>query len=204
MPHTVVSLVPFDVERYFPDVQPGVYNIPAVKQLGDMNLLVVKDARGFISHGKKTVMVPVPSEQLANSIVNDYSRAQLGWAVDSAPAMFVVEGMPTFNEIQKTHAKKIQECLAMQMRWFNKLYQLAEDDWQRNPRLTSITKTQRFAAKALGKKPVWLIETTDAVLRPCPFCTVDMKSDALVCPHCHNVVDPIGFKKRQEELAKVS
>jgi len=181
---------------------PCTFTIPAAK-LGEFEILHVENTMLLIDVGDRTINTTEQSSVVANAIVNDYVKSQIGYSPQACPGMFVVEGKLSINDVQKNCKKELADAQARQMAWFSTIFQMAEDEWQRNPKLSAVTATQRLAAKILGRKPVWLIEATPTLLRPCPFCTVDIKGDAIICPHCHQVINPVEFKKKQEELAKV-
>jgi hypothetical protein len=202
MPCTIVSMSPFPTERYIPGLLPCTFEIPAAK-VGEFVTLVIKNVQATIDHGPRTIFAPEPDEKIANSIVKDTCSNQLGVSSTSGPGMFVIPGEPDHNTIQKMYKPQLAEAQQRQANWFKELYTMAEDMWSRNPKLSSITGPQRYAAMALGLKPRWLVEPTAYTTAPCVFCTVEVKTDALVCPNCRNILKPEEFKKTQADLATV-
>lgn len=202
MPCTIVSMSPFPTEQYIPGLLPCSFEIPAAK-VGEFVTLVIKNVQATIDHGSRTIFAPEPDEKIANSIVKDVCVNQLGYSSIAGPGMFVVLGEPDHNTIQKLYKSQLAAAQQRQANWFMELYTMAEDMWSRNPKLSAITSTQRYAAMALGRKPKWLIEPTAYTTTPCVFCTTEVKTDALVCPNCRNILKPEEFKETQAKLAKV-
>lgn len=181
---TVVSLCPYEINAFKPGLNPENYKI-AEANPGEIKLLVVEDTFYFrqIPMQVEQIRIPVSSNEVARSIVQDHLQSLIYASPESRPALFWVEGAKTVAEIRKECADQIKEEMDKQLTWFQTLVGKADDDWQKYRSLNTITKTQRKAAVALGVKRDWL--TTDvASTKECIACFSRIDKRATVCPVC--------------------
>lgn len=201
---TLVSMVPFPIREEKPGLVPSVVHIPAAEK---DNFVVVHVKPCFypmyIDEARGSFNVPVPPDQLAKSIIDDFVNAQLG--VDrhpehpASPGMFFVVGKLTKEQIKKEYPDAVQEALNTQKEWFRRLVQSADDDWQRYRQHKTISDLQRHAAKSLGLERDWLVVTKDAPMTPisagktCPACFSTVHPQAIICPQCRCVMDAKAY-----------
>jgi hypothetical protein len=170
---------------------PVEYYIPAAKP-PDFNILVIGDGQGhlYLDQDRGTVAVPIDSHKLADSLVKDYmySCIELDYTGQATPGLFWLDGGLTKELIKKDHAKRLNEMIDVQNRWFLRLVKAADDDWSRNQQHRSITSIQRAAATCIKSQigeRLWNVEVKDMVqFKTCKYCTSTINAAALVCPIC--------------------
>lgn len=191
---TIVSAMPFELTEYKPGLNPSTYVMPAAE--GDnVQVLHVEDAvyPVYIGDGRNLQQVE-RAEVIANSVINDFVSAQLVHETDAKPALFVLDGKVTAEEVKTKHLTKLKTAQALQKAWFWKLVQLADDDWQKYRQHRMITDHQRMAARALGLKKDWLYTIAD--MQDCPGCGSKVLQNIAVCPNCRAILD----EKKAAEL----
>lgn len=196
MKATIVSFIMWDLREQKPGVIPGDYPIP--KSDGKTpTVLVITDAitNIYMGHEMGTFPSPVPVEQLANSIVNDYVNSNLEIQEDARPAMFWVEGSHTPEEVLKKFPEKCQEALRKQLNWFAILVRAADDAWARTHQHRAVSDLQRIAARALGMTKEWSVAPEPVTLIKCPACTIMVESTAIICKNCKAILNPEAAKK---------
>jgi len=198
--HTVVSAMPFGINEFKPGLAPPKYVIPPAEE-GNVQVLHVERAPYgvYVGDGRSLVQTD-DSEIVANSIVNDFVSAQLVHESGAKPALFVLEGKVSAEDVKHRHKPALDSALAMQKVWFWKLVQLADDDWQKYRQHKMITDIQKFAAKALGLKKDWLYSVTDT--QSCPGCGSTVLANIAICPNCRAVLDSDKAKTLQFASAK--
>lgn len=198
MKATIVSLVPWKIREQKP-LNPSTYEIEAADiSRGEVKVLVIDDGQFPLRIDENRVFpVPVPSDKLAESIINDYVDAFLGVGVDKRPGLFWVAGEFTAEEVKKKFSNEILEATRKQANWFKKLIELADDDWKRYGQHRSISDIQRAAAKLLNQERPWLMTITEAdmVMKQCPACKSKVLPGAAICSMCRAIVDKEAYNK---------
>lgn len=201
---TVISIVPIAICEKKPGLQPSEFRIPAVEKEGEMQLLVVERCihAVYLDEARPRLVVPDPSDMVAESIVNDYKQSMHGYVEGVAePGIAWVYGEFSNDDNGKRqlaaqHRAVIEEMVEKQMRWFATLVEFADDDWGRYRRHIFITPQQRIAAQRLGLERDWLLqqEINEAMNR-CPFCFQMVDPRAIICSQCKGILDKDRYKK---------
>lgn len=197
--HTVVSACPFGINEFRPGVIPDRYLIePADPKNGIIKVLAVDDANRlrYIRDGE-SVHLPVSSEELARSIVNDLIVSIPGFdpVTDSKPALFFVEGAKSVTDIKEDYKPELSKALESQVRWFKILVRQAEDEWSAYHQHRMISDQQRYAAAYLGLEREWAKED-NAILTKCPACMTLIEEAALVCRACSTIIKLKEYEAR--------
>src|SRR5580765_8304096 len=94
---TVVSILPVQIDESKPGLLPGQYIIPGVKDpMEDVEVLHVFRAKFpvYLDENRPALIVPAPSDTVANSICVDYKVSMPGFEVGiSEPGLFWARGM---------------------------------------------------------------------------------------------------------------
>jgi hypothetical protein len=193
--YTVVSIVPFNIVENKPGLFPGQFIIPAA-QGEDFNILHVGPSKYYVYLDSERGYFEAQSteKEVAESIVMDYSVAQVGYGDGSQPGLFIIPEKLTKEEIRKKYSGKLSEIRAVQNNWFRRLVTLADDDWARYHQHKMISDLQRFAAQYLGMDREWLIQATDEVKR-CPGCRTVVDPLAIICSNCRTVLNKAEYDK---------
>lgn len=201
MPHTVVSLVPFLIEEQKPGLIPGKFCFkPSVKDAPEV--LTIKDSfyYVYIDENRAPMKQIASDEVVAKAIVGDYCNAQMGIEDGTGPAMFYVVGQYTAEEIQKEFPQLVAKALEQQKRWFVKMCQIADNDWQRYHQHNVISDTQRTAAEYIGWRAVehpWMAPMSAMKSAACPACGLSAVVGVVICPNCKCVLDKEKYKELQ-------
>lgn len=195
---TIISIVPFAIDESKPGLYPGHFRIAAAKP-DDFEMLVVGRSvhHVYLDNDRGSITVPTPSDEVARSICQDYSAAQLAYVRGEAePGLFFLEGEYKDKKAVLAVAKdRITEARRQQKNWFMRLIAIADDEWSKYHSHKMISELQRFAARSLGLERDWNIEGTVNALAFCPACKVPVKADAIVCASCRTIINPEAYKK---------
>ena len=193
---TIVSLIPFDLNEEKP-VYPGHFFISGAKE-NDIEILVVENAIAFkyVDEYRGTDKINIDSEDLARAIVEDYATSQLAVmpSDDIIPGLFFIPGEHTKIEIKTKYKDIVAEYRAKQVKWFEILVRMADDDWEKTRQHKVISGIQRYAARFLNIDRPWLIEPK---MEKCIACRSTVEAEAIICPTCKTVLKPEEFKKLQ-------
>jgi hypothetical protein len=198
MEATVVSLMPCAIVEKKPGLIPDTYFLPKAEK-GDFQSIVVTDTRFpvYIDNDRGTMWIPALGETVAESIVRDYSNAQLGIEDGAKPGLFWIPGEHTKSNISKNHQAELSAGKDMQTRWFKRLVRLADDDWNRFHQHRMISDIQRYAAEFLGSDREWLsidMQSLDVVR--CPACSIVLQNPhAAICINCRCVLNRAAYEK---------
>lgn len=176
---------------------PSEFLIPMAPP-GGVNTLVIDSAStAYITLDSDRDPFPVEQSPaiIAQSIVEDYIKSNLGVTEEAFPGLFWEYGAFTPDRAEKELGKQIEQARKHQDNWFNRLVAMADDDWNRNHQRKTIADIQRFAAKALNLTRDWNLDVSTE--NQCPFCRSNISPLAAVCPICTNVVNPELFEKIQ-------
>jgi hypothetical protein len=195
---TIVSIIPFPVNEAKPGLYPGHFRIEAAKA-DDFEFLVVGRSVHYVyvDMDRGSLTVPTPSDEVARSICDDYSRAQLAYHIgDSEPGIFWIPGEYKDKKAILTIASdKIAAARILQRNWYMRLVAIADDEWNKYHTHKMISDLQRHAAKTLGLEREWNIQATVASTVFCPACRATMNVGATVCSSCRTIVNPEAYKK---------
>src|SRR5258706_12800867 len=211
---TIISFCPYAIEEKRPSVVPYQYNLAA----SDGNtpaVLVIDNAITTLDQvlRPEALLVPIPSEQLAEDLVTNHVKAQVEYAEDAQPALFWLPGALTAKEVLQQHKETVSFYINKQVAWFRRLVKAADDNWNKNKQRRFISDKYIIAAEKLGLKREWAELsnlTSEAVstikLIPCPYCTYQILEAAIICINCKQVVNEVGKKaldSQHQQLAKV-
>jgi len=155
------------------------------------------DPRSSVTHH-------VPALQIATAICDDYISAKMGvTTVDDEdelkpiPGLMPLDGVHTPDDVKTKFADKLKNLFDQQIRWFDILVRLADEDWQRFRSHKMITDEQRMVAKCLKIERDWSIDASKAGFVKCPVCRQSIDSEAIVCSFCRTIIKPESYKKYQ-------
>jgi len=198
---TVVSLLPLEIREEKSGLYPGRFTIPAAKA-GQPTVLVIGESFHYVYLDGDRGQMPVknPAIQVAEAIVGDFASSCLGAGPDAGPGLFCVPGRYSSEEIVVNFPEELERARTRQLNWYKKLVMIADDDWEKYHRHTTISHIQRVAAKTLGLARTWaeVVEAIPPII--CPLCQSQVVGSAIMCPHCKCVLDK--DKYAQYELAK--
>lgn len=189
---TIISLVPFPINEFKPQMDPEYIKIPAAEPNSFVVFHVASSGFPYYVGEGKNIRIPEPSESFAESIVNDYKISQVGLSEGAAPGLFYVEGKYSKEDVKKneTILAKILAAKQMQIKWFENLVRLADDDWAKTRQHALISDLQRHAARTLNVERDWMFAPSmDGTNLRCPACTAVVPNQAVVCPNCRCVLD---------------
>jgi hypothetical protein len=197
MEATIVSVYPFLIDESKPGLNPGRFIIPAAKE-GDFETLIINDSRFavYMDADRGSLWIPHPGMLVAKSIVEDFIPFNMEATMETGPGVFYLEGALTKLEVMTKHKARIDKARESQNRWFEALVILADNDWNKYHRHSTMTDVQRFAAKKLGLKRDWLI-TKASDVKNCPACMGVIPEGASICQICRVIIDPEKAKKFQ-------
>jgi hypothetical protein len=198
---TIVSVMNFDVlNEHKPQLQPSHYDILGVgQQLDACQVTHIKDAIQFIPQlDHKTLTVPVSAIDLARSVVEDWTSAQLETAPpDAMPGLFYVDGIYSVEEVEDEFAQQLEMARNKHTLWCQRLLALADELWTLKPSQRHLSANMRYAARYLKTDRVWLKAPRPEDLQKCPACTQNVPSDAVICMHCSAVLNAEKYKNIQ-------
>lgn len=198
---TVISLVPFPISEFKPGIYPGFFEVGACNNQVPQ-LLVVGDSMYHVEIDEnRTISVKCPSDDIAKSIVEDYLVANLAYSPeeDVAPGIFWKPGVYDIMGIQTKFEADLKYHRDRQNRWFKKLVEMGDDDWEKTRQHKAISDVQRYAAKALKLSRPWIIPVVadQAAIIRCPACKAGIDPEAIVCQFCRCIINMDQYKKLQ-------
>ena len=139
------------------------------------------------------VRITVPAADIAADLVREWTTNAPGMSAQCRPGIWICEGnKPTTEEM--VLAKAVQAAWA---EWLI----LTGDQKHADPKTRGeITPLMRDACRYMGREREWLQELKDAEIKVCPYCTKTIRADAIVCEHCHNVVDVDRYAAMKAKL----
>jgi hypothetical protein len=208
---TVVSMVPFPIDEFKPGMSPSRFYIDPAPRDGFVCLKITKCTHGvYLDEHRPTLIVPTAPEEVAQSVCYDYKKGQLGIELSVAePGLFWVYGDYAAKEHHKTleaeFAAEFREARALQIMWFKRLIELADDMWSKFHRRATISEMQRIAASVLKLEREWLIDVEVAAsLSECPVCFEKVHPRAIVCRGCQAILNEVEYAKRKFAMSAVA
>lgn len=213
---SIISIVPIEIREFKPAIYPGNFNIdacldqkvPVILHIGESNHVV------SIANQRNPLMVPTSSYRMAQSIVDDYCNSQIGLSPGAKPGLFFFQGKVTLKEllvegnlkdddVRLDYRKGLELAREQQKNWFNNIFRMADNDWNRYKNHRSISDLARVGAKIYGvaDKKEWMVEANiESVLVDCPRCYDKIDSRASICKACGCVVNPEKDKMFKQEV----
>lgn len=201
---SVISLVPFALEEEKWGIYPGSFKIPAAKN-NIPEILVVGDSIYYVEVDVgRSIPVTTPSYKIAQSIVDDYINSSIGInAADPTcgPGLFWVIGTFDLNRVYKECTEELEVVRSKQLKWFTRLIEMADDDWEKTRQHRAVTDMQRIAAKILNLDRPWIVSTPETIkaliTKNCPSCQNLISDLTVVCPQCKCIIDIDRYKQFQ-------
>jgi hypothetical protein len=215
---TVASIyfAPVKAERPY---AAGPYELPAVPPGSEPVLLAIQDRvqveegpyqLGSNNHrGKRRHLVY--GDVIARCIVGEWTQHGLGMTPQCRPGIWVVrdripllkadgtpetdgDGVGLWRQADETEREMMWLEDLEQARIADRAYAsmlfLQANAKAEDPRLIPfIPTTARLAAKQYGMQAEWLRENAALQVKPCPFCTKVISSNAIKCPQCSEIVN---------------
>lgn len=200
---TIFSIYPREViDDTKITIQPNIFIIPA-GTYDNPGRLIVEPASWWrdIDPEQPLLEIPVPSIQLADSIVRDKVSHRLGASIGEAqPGLFYLPGEITVAELKSKYQLLLDKANARQLNWYQSLVKMADALWARtNGNPLSIDDSMRLAAKEMHLERPWLSTFRHVEMTPCIACGTLRNPTFPICPHCKNVVD----KDKAEKLGLI-
>jgi hypothetical protein len=196
---TIVSIVPFPIHETKPGIYPGTFKIDAAKN-GKPEVLTVGESQFYVQiDAHRSIVVKCPPHDIAKAVVDDYVKSTLQYSDEknSAPGVFWVMGEYSTSRVVRELSKELDNLRKRQDNWFLALVRLADDDWEKTRQHKMISDTQRYAARSLGLKRPWLIDTPTNIqeMINCVVCQSSINALAIVCPSCKCILKPEQYGK---------
>lgn len=190
MKSTVISIYPFALTEEKPGLLPAVYNIPA-GTYEKPSILYVNDARYFIPRAldQPPIVAFEGGDIVARAIVEDFTKAQLEFTTEAHPGLMWAPGEIKEDQVKYKFAEELKILKLKQDRWFMKLVEKADDDWNKFHHYRSITDVQRRACEFLKLKREWTSVEDATKFIDCPACMTRIRDSVVVCPHCKVIVN---------------
>jgi len=197
---TLISVVPFLINEHKP-LFPGVFFIPGVKNVGDINVLVVDGDPihyVYVNEHMGSLKMVAPVEDVCAAVVSDYIRSCICVDDEARPGFGWCDGEISVEMLKKEplYTKIVLPLMQQQNRWFKNLVAMADDDWSKYHQHRAISDVQRHAAKSLGLDREWIINVPKPEnFKTCPACNQTVSIGAVICSFCRCILNPEAAKK---------
>lgn len=189
---TIVSIFPYEIFQRHVKMMPSATRIPACE---DENLPVCH-VLGSYSYDRyvldgKSIRVPVTAFNQANGIVRTFKKSIFyGHRSEGRiPGVEVFDGEISTARFIKEYADKHAEMIESQLKWYNALIELADNDWSIKEDKRFITRLQVDAARRLKLDKPWAKDAVSERRTQCTFCYGHIHPEAAICIHCKNIVN---------------
>lgn len=202
---SVISIVPFPIQEDKPGLYPGSFHIDPCTNEDCPQILIVKDSHYFQEIDEsRSLRITVPSYEVVQSIVNDYTSSQVGVDAENiderCPGIFWIDHVVTVVEVLSKYSEQLKEASRKQKNWFVEMVKVGDDVWEATRRHIDVPNTARVAAKILGLDRPWLINIPLVLAQStlkCPACASILQPTAIVCSACRCIINPVEYKKLQ-------
>lgn len=200
---TVFSILPMTLNEDKPGLRPAHYQIQGVKNPREQlsSLVIVRASFAvYIDENRPALIVPEPSDRVAEAICRDYRVSMSHVEPNVAePGLFWLKDKRDVTTILMKQDREgwdeLQRHREMQMTWFKRLVAEADDYWSKVRSRRMISDLQRAAAECLGLAREWNISAeVQEALSKCKFCFAQVHPSAIVCSHCSGVLDMARYK----------
>ena len=195
---SVVSIVPFELDEEKPGIYPGRFIVPASKNEEPVVCVVGKSIYHVQIDEDRIITIECPPHEIARAIVEDYITANLGFDAEgnASPGIFWEMGRYDSEDVRSKLSRQLLLAKQRQARWFKRLVELADDDWERTHQHRAIADVQRYACKALKLDRPWVVVTeSNSGSITCAACTSIISGSAVICPHCRMIIDEERYEK---------
>lgn len=195
---TIVSLFPLELTEFKPNLNPGIFRIPACTDINNPVLFHVLPAVHNVYLGEnRNFPVENSAFTVASAIVRDLITSMIECSEGCTPGFLSI---PKYIDnkitLEKEYFIQLKELRNSQVAWYRKLYALAEDSWSNNHQYQNISDIQRVAAKELNYSPDWLTVSQAVIPVKCPACTSLISPEALICPMCKTLIKSEEYKAK--------
>lgn len=210
---TVVSFIPWELNEEKPGLIPPRFKIE--KSDGKIPTIThIRKAFHFVylDETRGSLKANDPSDEVANSICNDFINAQLEVDDVAKPGIFWLPGLLFYDEIAKKYKERLDAVKEGQRRWFLNICRIADDDWNRYHKHNSVSDFQRTAARMLGwdpKEHLWM--DPEVVQKPfegkttrCLACNTELEGEPVICKACGCILRPSEYDKMKFTTKKES
>jgi hypothetical protein len=198
---TIVSILPVPVDESKPGLLPAQYIIPSVKNpLEDVEVLHVYRAHFpvYLDENRPALIVPAPSDTVAEAFCRDYKGSMQEYTPGIAePGLFWTKGYVEKNDVKTQLPLELDEARSMQLQWFKRLVDVADDDWGKYHIRRMISTIHRLACNTLKLEREWnsdLVIEKNLAMKPCKFCRADLHPEAIICQYCRGIIDMVKYQ----------
>lgn len=194
---TVVSLCNYPIiNEHKPTIQPSYYSIPAADKELKIAVLHIMDAICYeYASGHRSIMRDVMSKEVAKSVVDDYSIAQLCLENGAKPGLFWVEGKYSEKQVLNSFEEEIEEMTQKHTLWAKQLVKMGDDLWSVHKQHRHITRTMIDGATFLGLTREWTEIPSPENFMNCPACGDKLLASVVLCKTCKCVIDAEKYSK---------
>lgn len=196
---TLVSIFPYPILQRHPGMSPALTEIPACPDHNLPVCHVIKDYsyNRYILDGK-SVTIPVIAYEQAQGMVRTFKKSIFYGSVNRGeiPGLEAFDGAINVEQFLKENKPLHESMIANQMRWYNALIELADNDWSFKKDKRFITKLQVDAAKRLNLDKEWAKDAITETRIQCPACFQNIHPEATICSHCRTIVKPEEYEAK--------
>lgn len=202
---TIFSIVPFEVREFKPGIYPGWFIIPRCEDDDEPSRLLIDRPSKHMMHvggQKKPIVLETNTATIAKSVVTDFLGSQLYTTADAKPGITFIQGNVSLEEFKVVYSDEYKRIKKSQDRWLLNVIKETDNDWNRYHNLRVVSDHARFAARKFKLDKEWLRDAITALEDVhCIACRSKIDKEAIVCPICRTVQDPIKFKEMGLSLA---
>lgn len=199
---TVVSLVPFPITEEKPGLIPMRYYIPASDGKKPQTLIIKGAVHHiYIDETRGSLPVKDAAEDVARSLVQDYTSAQLATNENAGPGIFWLPGVIESDDIESKFPNQLLNAALRQKNWFTLVCRIADDDFAKYHQHNVVSDFQRIAATFLGLNPeehIWMNPKEalkEVPKESCFACGSPVNINIAVCPVCKCILDKEKFER---------
>ncbi len=173
---TIVSMVHQEIREEKPGLVPNVFVVKA-GSMEKPSVTHIHVAKHFVYLDGDRGSLPVrdASYEVARSIVEDYSSAQLAVSEGVYPGLCWFPGDLNLEQIQmnKEYSAVLQTVKVAHMRWMNELIKMADNDYAKYKQHNVVSGFQRKIAEIMKcdpQKHPWMNTDNSLESETCPGC----------------------------------
>jgi hypothetical protein len=190
----IASICPIAQKYEHPQV--GTFLFPAVKRGEKPHIVEVKDktyGEGMIGTGGMQRRITELGENIAADIIRILTTSAPGMSDDARPGIWIIGSTPDYTEAQ------MAENTRLQANWLN--WQILNiDSWDDKRKAKGIPMGAKVACDYLGVEREWG-QLAPSMLSVCPSCRKSVRSGAMKCEHCAEIIDIEAYAARQATIA---
>jgi hypothetical protein len=190
----IASICPIKQKYEHPQV--GTFLFPAVARGEKPFIVEVKDKTygdDMIGTGGMQRRLTEFGESIAADIIRILTTSAPGMDDDARPGIWIIGATPNYTPEQ------LAENTRVQANWLNGRI-LEVDSWDAQRRAKGIPMGAKLACDYLGVEREWG-QLAPSTLTTCPSCRKSVRSGAMKCEHCAEIIDIEAYAKRQGEIA---